>query len=303
MREYAKLAPTFWTGETGKALRRRGSETVIVALYLVSSPHSNMLGLYYQAILYIAHETGLGIEGAKKGLQACIDVGFCSYDEDTEMVFVHEMAAWQIADELKGVDLRCKGIQKEYDALPNCPFLGPFFDRYAAAFHMVRRRAGMVESVATEQAPSLPPSKPLRSQEQEQEHEQEQELSPSDSRPQPEAANVRAVPCPQDRIRELYHEVLPTLPRVRKWDNDRAAALRSRWGEMAKDKAWTGADDGVQWFRRFFERVGMSDFLMGRTQREDRHAAWRCDIDFLLSRKGFRGVLEGKYNATQEGSA
>jgi len=90
---------------------------------------------------------------------------------------------------------------------------------------------------------------------------------------------------------------------VRLWGKDRAAALRSRWGEMAKDKAWTSADDGVQWFRRFFERVGTSDFLMGRTQREDRHAGWRCDIDFLLSPKGFRGVLEGKYNATQEGSA
>ena len=59
MREYAKLGPTFWTGETGKALRRRGSEGVIAALYLISSPHSNMLGLYYQPIPYMGYETGL----------------------------------------------------------------------------------------------------------------------------------------------------------------------------------------------------------------------------------------------------
>lgn len=90
---------------------------------------------------------------------------------------------------------------------------------------------------------------------------------------------------------------------MRKWDQDRAAALRKRWSEMAEDKAWTSADDGVQWFRRFFERVSRSDFLMGRTQRQEKNAGWRCDIDFLLSRKGFRGVLEGKYNAMQEGSA
>lgn len=44
MREYAKVGPTFWTGSTGKALRRRGIEGVLVALYLVSSPHSNMHG-------------------------------------------------------------------------------------------------------------------------------------------------------------------------------------------------------------------------------------------------------------------
>ena len=69
MREYAKLAPTFWTGKTGRALKRRGIEGVVVALYLVSSPHSNMLGLFYQPALYLAEETGLPIEGAWKGLR------------------------------------------------------------------------------------------------------------------------------------------------------------------------------------------------------------------------------------------
>ena len=68
MREYAKVAPTFWSGETGKALRKRGVEGPLVALYLMSAPGSNMLGLYYQPVLFMAHETGLGVEGARKGL-------------------------------------------------------------------------------------------------------------------------------------------------------------------------------------------------------------------------------------------
>lgn len=151
MRDYAKLGPTFWTGETGKALRRRGSEAVISALYLFSSPHSNMLGLYYQPIAYMGHETGLGEEGARKGLRHCIDVGLCSYDDDTEMVFVHEMAAWQIADSLSSGDNRCKGIQKDYDALPNCPYLEAFFDRYREAFHLKRRRSNPVKKQEVEE--------------------------------------------------------------------------------------------------------------------------------------------------------
>ena len=52
MREYAKVAPTFWTGKTGKDIKRRGIEGVVMATYLMSSPHSNMLGLFYQPILY-----------------------------------------------------------------------------------------------------------------------------------------------------------------------------------------------------------------------------------------------------------
>lgn len=172
MREYAKVGPQFWTSETGKALRRRGSEAVVVALYLITSPHSNMLGLYYQPIPYMGHETGLGEEGARKGLQACIETGLASYDSDSEMVWVHEMAAWQIADELKAGDKRCKGIQKDYDALPRNPFLGPWFDRYSKAFHLSGRRTdggppdprqgSLLDDPpkAPPQAPSQAPSKP-----------------------------------------------------------------------------------------------------------------------------------------------
>lgn len=173
MRDYAKLAPTFWTGKTGRALKRRGIEGVLVALYLVSSPHSNMLGLYYQPVLYLAEETGLTIEGASKGLQDCIACGFCSYDDETKTVWVHEMAAWQIAESLSSGDKRCKGIQKDYDALPDNPFIGAWFDRYGPAFKLAGRREFEGEIQPKSEGASQAPSKPHRSQEQEQEQEQE----------------------------------------------------------------------------------------------------------------------------------
>lgn len=173
MRTYAKLSPTFWTGRTGRMLKRRGIEGVVVALYLVSSPHSNMLGLFYQPKLYLAEETGLTIEGASKGLQDCIECGFCSYDDETKTVWVHEMAAWQIDSALSSGDKRCKGIQRDYEALPDNPFLGAFFDRYAEAFHLTDRREYEGEEAHCHKAPSKPLTKPHRSQEQEQEQEQE----------------------------------------------------------------------------------------------------------------------------------
>jgi hypothetical protein len=160
MREYAKVAPTFWTGATGKELRRRGSEAVVVALYLMSSPHSNMLGLYYQPALYMAHETGLGIEGASKGLQHCIEARFCSFDPDTEMVWVPEMASYQIGDELVSGDKRCKGIQKDYEALPKNPFLAAFFERYGKAFHLTRLHPAAVADGGKKPSPFDAPSKP-----------------------------------------------------------------------------------------------------------------------------------------------
>ncbi|HFG4486373.1 hypothetical protein [Acinetobacter baumannii] len=172
MRDYGKVSPHFWTGSTGKNLRQC-PDSIVVAMYLMTSPHANMLGLYYMPLLYVAHETGLGMEGAIKGLKWACKAGFCSYDEVSEMVWVHEMARFQVAESLKATDNRCKGIQKDYDSLPSNPFLASFFDKYAEAFCMTNKREGRAVSIAENEAPN----KPLPSQEQEQEQEQENSLS------------------------------------------------------------------------------------------------------------------------------
>jgi hypothetical protein len=74
-----------------------------------------MIGLYYMPLAFLSHETGLTIEGAKKGLNSAIKAGFCKYDEHSEMVWVIEMATHQIGDALKPGDKRCAGVQNEYD--------------------------------------------------------------------------------------------------------------------------------------------------------------------------------------------
>ena len=173
MRRYAKISPQFWIGDTGRQLREAGPEALLVALYLLSNPHANMLGLYYLPTSLIAHETGLASEGASKGLQRSIEAGFCSYDESSEMVFVHEMARYQIADQLVATDKQFAGLQRDYDGLPNNPFLAAFYEKYAKAFHLTSRRENRRASEGA--------SMPHRSQEQEQEQEQEVNTLPQTS--------------------------------------------------------------------------------------------------------------------------
>ncbi|ASF48096.1 hypothetical protein [Methylovulum psychrotolerans] len=76
MRDYGKVSPKFWTGRTGKAIKAEGMEAVLVAMYLMTSPHADMLGVYYLPTVYIAHDTGLPLAGACKGLDGCIKAGF-----------------------------------------------------------------------------------------------------------------------------------------------------------------------------------------------------------------------------------
>lgn len=175
MRDYSKVGPKFWIGSTGKRLRSAGMEAQIVSMYLLTSPHANMLGLYYCPVMFIAHETGIGLEGASKGLQRAIEAGFCEYDEASEVVWVMEMASYQVADSLKANDLRVKGVQNEYASIPQNPYLERFYEKYCAAFHM--------ESCRKNTSPLEAPSKPLRSQEQEQEQEQEQKKTTLPGKP------------------------------------------------------------------------------------------------------------------------
>ena len=136
MRDYAKVAPQFWTGRTGKALKDAGHEAVIVGLYLMTSPHANMIGVYHCPLAYIAFDTGLGMEGASKGLQSAIEAGFCTFEADTNYIFVHEFAAYQIGEDIDPKDNRVKGIKNELDKVPKGQCWQSFRARYAVPFHL-----------------------------------------------------------------------------------------------------------------------------------------------------------------------
>jgi len=219
MRDYSKISPQFWIGSTGRKLRESGTEAMLVSLYLLSNPHANMLGLYYLPQLYIAHETGLGTEGASKGLRRAIEAGFCAYDEAAEVVFVYQMARFQIADQLDPKDKRCVGIQREYGALPNNPFLSAFYEKYAAAFHMKKKRESG--------SPMEGASKALRSQEHEQEQEQEQEQERRPSAADAPAADDSDPADPRHApIRQLIQQLHLKTFRVKcQWDGSEGKAL------------------------------------------------------------------------------
>lgn len=221
MREYSKVSPQFWIGKTGKELRAAGVEAQIVSFYLMTCSHANMIGLYYIPKMFISHETGLTMQGALKGLTRSIEALFCSYDDQTEMVFVHEMASYQIGESLEKSDKRCKGIQKIYDESPDNPFLSAFYDKYEKQFHLTKKR----EISTTNIRPLQAPSKPLRSQEQEQEQEQEENIH---SQPPKNLGKTKSTPRP----RNLFWDSMVAV-----WGNPVTGAEKSRFGKNAAEFA------------------------------------------------------------------
>lgn len=164
MREFAKISPTFWFTEKGRAIKQLGVEAQLLALYLLTNPHANMIGVYYLPIAFIVHETSISKENVLTILQLLARINYCSYDEFSEYVWVHDMALEQIGTQLKTNDNRVKGINALYHSLPKLPFLKDFFEAYKDAF--------CLQSIEIKTSDKASP-KPLTSKEKEKDNEKE----------------------------------------------------------------------------------------------------------------------------------
>lgn len=283
MRDYAKVSPKFWIGPTGKSIRKLGPEIQVLAFYLMTSPHANMLGIYHLPIAYIVADTGITFEGASKGLASLSEAGFCGYDEDSEVVFIYEMARYQIGEQLKPNDNQVEGVRREYRNLPENRFLTEFYEKYSTAFHLGEQRG--LEGAC----------KALRSQEQEKEQEQEIKTTVISDKPEDDL-----LACPIEKLVEAYHELLPNNPRCKILNNARRAAIRQRWREAAslpaKPFGYSTQQDGLEAWRKFFAVCAESDFLTGKVPGRNGAPPFVADVDFLFSPRGFAKVLENKYH-------
>lgn len=199
MREYARFAPAFWLSKICKDIRRAGVEGVVMAGYLKTAPLSNMLGLYPLSLPAAGHETGLGFEGASKGLQICIKAGLCDYDEDSEFVWVFDMAREQIGEALKVSDNQVKNVQKQYAAMEENPFLAGFYDRYGTDFHLPEKRGAGAPLASPSEGVANPLGSKAQAQAQasaqEQAHEQDQEQAQAQAGLRPASAKPSAPPA------------------------------------------------------------------------------------------------------------
>ena len=152
MRDYGVISPQFWIGSTGKTLRGNANAQLL-ALYLMTSPHANMIGVYHCPILYMSHETGIPFEGASEALRSLVQANFCTYDADREVVFVHSMAKYQIGDELKEKDNRIVAVKKAVQSITSPSVKAAFLAVYGEAFKLVK--------VAKSEAPAKPIASPF----------------------------------------------------------------------------------------------------------------------------------------------
>lgn len=74
--------------------------------------------------------------------------------------------------------------------------------------------------------------------------------------------------------------------------------MRKVWGWILSSYRSDGsrraetAEQALQWLDDYFVRAASNDFLTGKTLRGAGHENWQCDLDFLLTDKGMKQVIE-----------
>lgn len=131
-REYSQVSHRFWTGPTGRALRRKGAHAQLVALYLLTAESANMIGFYPLPLATGAAHTGLSPEEFAAAIHACEEVGFCRYDYDNEVVWVVKMAFYQMGRRggKAASPLSIKGAEKQAYAVDYSDLSNEFYEVY-----------------------------------------------------------------------------------------------------------------------------------------------------------------------------
>ncbi len=139
-RKFAKIRPNLWKSEKMRSLSPTGK---LLAMYLLTSPTYSMIGIYEQSKVVAQKHTGLLVEDFNSALAELQAIDFIKYDEETEVVWVVDMALTQVADgKLSGPQQ--KGVINELCRLElECqfPFVNEFIDRYKPVYPFLPDKA------------------------------------------------------------------------------------------------------------------------------------------------------------------
>ena len=124
-----RFPAAFWSERQVEAFRTCDLKTKMLAIYLMTSPFGNKLGLYYLPLDMMRHHTGLSLQAVKKALTELNRRRFCFYDYEYHFVWIFDFIHTQIK-----FPLTSKGFRRHVDDLmrntPSLPFLGTFFKRH-----------------------------------------------------------------------------------------------------------------------------------------------------------------------------
>lgn len=169
MRDYGKVHTSFWISD---GMRQVSDDARLLALYLLTGQHTNMIGCFRLPDGYVSEDLGWHFERVSKGFDELSRNGFVSRDSTSKWVLIRKFMTWN------SIENPNQGISalRLFSQVPDNTSLKP---------ELARILAGAIDHLDPEKLKgSERVIKPFLNQEQEQEQEQEEkDLSGAEENP------------------------------------------------------------------------------------------------------------------------
>ena len=113
MREYGKVYTAFWADPSMRAM---SEDARTLALYLLTCPHGNLIGLFRLPDAYAADDLQWSIERVSKGFRELFERGFCDRDGASNWLVIPNYTRW---NQFENPNV-AKSASKVFESAPDC---------------------------------------------------------------------------------------------------------------------------------------------------------------------------------------
>ena len=302
MARYRKIDTRIWND---RKFRELDDKSKLAFFLVLTHPDTNQLGMLRSRSVALAMELGWQPDAMSDAIQTLCQMGMLMVDEKAGFIFIPNFLKYNPPNGPNAV----KGWAGLIDLMPECNLLTYALSHLKPAISGLSEgvRSAIPDDIKDAISHAIPDdikdANETASRIQEQEQEQDIYIPSEDgivetavSDPQPsESEKVEkpktGIDCPYQKIVSDYNDILgPYLGMCQKLTPTRQKAVQARWRDCMKDGDFKTQEDGIAYFKRYFEYIKTCDFLMGNNGRD-----WRADFDWIFKQQNYTKICEGKY--------
>lgn len=302
MARYRKIDTRIWND---RKFRELDDKSKLAFFLVLTHPDTNQLGMLRSRSVALAMELGWQPDAMSDAIQTLCQMGMLMVDEKAGFIFIPNFLKYNPPNGPNAV----KGWAGLIDLMPECNLLTYALSHLKPAISGLSEgvRSAIPDDIKDAISHAIPDdikdANETASRIQEQEQEQDIYIPSKDvivetdvSDPQPsESEKVEkpktGIDCPYQKIVSDYNDILgPYLGMCQKLTPTRQKAVQARWRDCMKDGDFKTQDEGIAYFKRYFEYIKTCDFLMGNNGRD-----WRADFDWIFKQQNYTKICEGKY--------
>lgn len=296
MARYRKIDPRIWNDEKFASLSHEGQRAF---LFILTHPSMTSLGAFRATKEGIEAELGIDTKGFAKPFQELLSKGLIKYDESCFLVFAPNFLKYNQPENPNVV----KGWAGCLDLLPECPLLAEVLQRAKSCASANSKTSKafseslgrVTETLSERYAKQLSKGLAIQEQEQEQEYKDVSDETSSSDSPALTLDGESDVPkrapsVPLQKIVDTYNSKLGSqLGMCRQLNKQRQGNLRQRWADISRIVESNDPKEVLEGFAAFYDKIGRSNFLMGRA------ADFKATFDWIHNSTNFLKIYEGNY--------